>query len=509
MMPSGGGPALAAPARAESEAVTALANAFSSLSRRLLDGAGGVSVDVEEFSRLQPRREQVRLPTAKRDRYDRIGKRIAMGRAFTQSLVRFQFGIPILGIFEGYWRPMRVLFAHQNCPGQFRHLALALARDTGNQVAFITQPGRPQVPQAARVEYRTNRNPTVGIHPFIRDLEKHVINGQGAAKAAAELRHHGFVPDVIYAHPGWGEALYLKDVFPKVPLVLFCEFFYASEGADVGFEPSDPVSIDDQQRVRTKNGTLLLSFESMDHGISPTAWQRSRHPRHLLDSISVIHDGINCSVCAPNQSAELVLPNGKVLSRRDKVVTYVARNLEPYRGFPTMMRAAAALTRKRSDVHVVIVGADGISYGRRLPEGQTHRKNLLEELGPELERVHFLGQLPYTEYLKVLWVSAAHVYLTVPFVLSWSMLEAMSAGCLVLGSSTPPVTEVIESGKNGILVDFFDSEALSERLCHVLDHPDKYQGLRVEARRTIVARYALEQCLAAQIQTLKAQIQQS
>lgn len=401
---------------------------------------------------------------------------------------------------------MRVLFAHQNCPGQFRHLASALAQDTSNQVAFITQPGRPQVPQTIRVEYRTSRQSTAGIHPYVRDIERHVINGQGAAKAGAELLRHGFVPDVIYAHPGWGEALYLKDVFPKVPLVLFCEFFYASEGADVGFDPNEPISMEDRYRVRTKNATLLLSFLGMDHGISPTAWQRSRHPSHLQDSISIIHDGIDCSLCAPNPSAELCLPSGQVLSSRDKVVTYVARNLEPYRGFPTMMRAAAALTRKRGDVHVVIVGADGISYGRRLPEGQTYRQNLIQELGPGLERVHFLGRIPYTEYLKVLWVSSAHVYLTVPFVLSWSMLEAMSAGCLVLGSSTPPVMEVIEAGRNGLLVDMFEPEALSERLCHVLDHPDEYRGLRAEARRTITERYPLDKCLAAQMETLKAQV---
>ena len=187
----------------------------------------------------------------------------------------------------------------------------------------------------------------------------------------------------------------------------------------------------------------------------------------------------------------------------DEVVTYVARNLEPYRGFPVFMRAVEEICRRRPKAHVLIVGADGVSYGRSLPDGQTYREKALSEVEIDPARVHFLGRLSYEQYLKVLQVSAVHVYLTYPFVLAWSMLEAMASECLIVGSETAPVKEVIRDGENGLLVDFYDHLAIADRIDEVLDHEDRMADIRTRARRTIVRGYGLDKCLRDQIRMVE------
>lgn len=331
---------------------------------------------------------------------------------------------------------MKFLFVHQNFPGQYRHVARLLADDLANEVVAIGDTtnlkARPPIhPRIRCIGYAPHGGSTTQTHHYLRDMERHVRRGQNVARIALSLRDKGFRPDVIVAHPGWGESLFLRDVFPGVRLLNYCEYYYHGSGGDVGFDPEVPPTLDDQCKVRVKNATQLLSLEACDGAWSPTEWQRSRYPATYQQKLRVMHEGIDTRVVLPNPLATVSV-NGREFRAGEPVVTYVARNLEPYRGFHVFMRMLPELQAKNPQAQVIIVGGDGVSYGRRLPEGTTHRSLLVGELGAKVDwgRVHFAGQLPYADYLRVLQVSAAHVYLTYPFVLSWSMLEAMSGRVL-------------------------------------------------------------------------------
>ncbi len=407
---------------------------------------------------------------------------------------------------------MRILFVHQNTPGQYKHLVRHFAADPAHQVAFIGKVRR-ELPKGVQMAlYRPTREPGEGTHPYIRMFEGQVLHGQGAVRAGLALQKAGFTPDVICAHPGWGEALFLKDLFPDARLLLYCEFFYRADGSDVGFDPEKPVTLETRCRIRTKNAALLAGLEAMDWGVSPTDWQRRQHPDAFRPRISVIHDGVDTAVCRPDPAATVTLPDGRTLSREDEVVTYVARNLEPYRGFPTFMRAAAELLRRRPNLHILVVGGDEVSYGAPPEGGGTWRETMWRETmldaagNPrhEAARLHVLGKLPYDRYLSVLRISRAHIYLTFPFVLSWSMLEAMACGAVIVGSDTPPVAEVIEDGVNGLLTGFFDPLALADRVETALDDPELRAALSAAARMTVVERFDLATvCLPAQIRLLE------
>jgi glycosyltransferase involved in cell wall biosynthesis len=398
---------------------------------------------------------------------------------------------------------MKIVFMHQNFPGQYKHLARVLGADSRNQVYFVTKPKAAEISGVRKITYKLHREPQKTTHHYVVPLENAVLYGQAAARALMELKKTGFTPDVICAHPGWGEALYVKDVYPSVPLLNYFEFYYRSSGSDVGFDKEIEVTLNDICRIRTKNTNNLLSLEACDAGISPTRWQRKQFPKEFLYKIALIHDGIDTVIAAPDKDATFELPNGKTLTRKDEVVTYVARNLEPYRGFPVFMRAVEEICKRRPNAQVVIVGGDGVSYGRRLPKGETYRAKALSEVKIDNNRVHFLGYVPYDKFLKVLKVSSAHIYLTYPFVLSWSMLEAMSSGCLIIGSDTPPVAEVINDGKNGLLVDFYSEKQIADRVDEVMDHKDRMATIRRQARETVLERYELNNCLKKHIKLIK------
>jgi glycosyltransferase involved in cell wall biosynthesis len=340
---------------------------------------------------------------------------------------------------------MKILFIHQNMPGQFKHLAPAMAR-AGHEVRFLTQRSDVDLPGVLRATYAKPRAAHETTHHYVRLLENSVLAGQQVVRACLQFRREGFVPDVIVAHPGWGEALFVKDVWPHVPLLNYCEFYYGGEGSDIGFLPEEPADLDAICRVRARNAGHLLSLESCDAGITPTHWQHSRHPAPFRDKIRVIFDGIDSGLVRPAPRASVTLPGGGVLTAADEVITYVARNLEPYRGFPSFIRALPRLLELRPNARVVIVGGDEVSYGRSPPEAPNWREHMLREVSLDPARVHFTGRLPYAQYLALLQVSSLHIYLTAPFVLSWSCLEAMSAGCLVLASDTAPVAEAIADG---------------------------------------------------------------
>ncbi len=401
---------------------------------------------------------------------------------------------------------MKILFVHQNFPGQYAHLARHLATMPEHEVVFITQRKEASIPSVRKIVYTPNRKVAQSVHRYLAGTERFVINAQQVARAALALKKAGFVPDVMVGHNGWGEIWYLKDVFPSAPLLGYFEFFYRYHGADVGFDPDEPVALDDALCLRTRNAGNLLGLEAVDVGQTATEWQKSGYPPRYQSFLRVVHEGIDTRHVAPDTRARVTLPgSGDVLVAGDEVVTYVARNLEPYRGFTTFMRSLPAILEQRPGARVVVVGGDGVSYGHRLSCGVTYRARMMEELGAalDLSRIHFLGQVPYPIYLKILQVSRVHVYLTYPFVLSWSMLEAMSAGCLVVASDTAPVIEVIRDGENGLLVDFFSPTEVSARVVEALREPQAFQPIRNAARRTVIERYDLQTiCLPRQLRLL-------
>nr|NJM02838.1 glycosyltransferase [Desulfobacula sp.] len=385
---------------------------------------------------------------------------------------------------------MKILIIHQNFPGQFRHIARDWAAVPGWQVVGIGQESAPGIPGMRVVRYRLRRPPSTKQHPYLRQMEHAVLRGQAVARILIGLRGKGFIPDVILAHPGWGDTLYARDVFPHSRIIHFCEWYYGTDSADMGFDPEFPSNFDDHARVRTWNALHLLNLETCDQGVSPTIWQRNRHPETYREKIALIHEGINTEYLGPDPKAEFTAKNGITLRAGDPVITYVARNLEPYRGFHSFMRALEIIQQKHKQCHSLIVGGDEVSYGRAPSNAANWREKMLEEVKLDPDRTHFLGRVPYDVFSRVLQVSAAHIYLTYPFVLSWSILEAMASGCLVIGSRTPPVEEVLSSGQNGILADFFDTQAIAEQVIEALESPDRFSGMRSQAVSDIAEKYS-------------------
>lgn len=401
---------------------------------------------------------------------------------------------------------MKILFVHQNFPGQYLHLVRQLASIPGNEVVFLTQRTDATLPGVKKIVYRPQRPITTDVHHYLCDIEAGVLNAQNVARIALELKKEGFIPDVMCAHNGWGESWYLKDVFPNVPLVGYFEFFYRRFGADVGFDPAEPSPFDDGPRLRSKNMGNLIGLDACDYGQCPTQWQKSLYPAPYHPKLHVVHEGIDTSLVRPDPLARLSIPGtGLLLEAGAEIVTYIGRSLEPYRGFPSFMRSLPAILAQRPNAQVVVVGADSTSYGPPRADRRSYLEHMLEEMGTSIDktRIHFLGRVPYDAYLKILQVSRVHIYLTYPFVLSWSMLEAMAAGCTLVASRTAPVEEVVVDGVNGLLVDFFSPAEISERVIDVLAAPEAFVHLGQRARQHIVEHYDLRTvCLPQQLALL-------
>lgn len=402
---------------------------------------------------------------------------------------------------------MRTLFVHQSFPGQYRHVAAALARRKGHQVVALGEQRLGTIPGVKHIHYSKPDGAGDATHRYLRPLEASVRRGQATARAAAALKARGFEPDLVCCHPGWGEGLYLRDVFPKAKLLYYFEFFYSAHGADVGFASDEPVGLDEAARVRTLNANHLLCLEAADWGHTPTEWQRSRFPSWAQERITVVHEGVDTDLVKRDPNACFTLSDGRSLGGQDEVVTFVARGLEPYRGFPSFMRALPEVLRLRPRAQVVIVGGDEAQYGRRPTGASSWREAMLAEVGPQLdlERVHFVGRIPHPQLRALFSISAAHVYLTYPFVLSWSLIEAMASSCPVIGSATAPVQDVIQDGENGLLVPFSNAGFLAEKIVFLLEHPVKASDLAAAARRTAVDRFDLQRvCLPGSLALLDA-----
>ena len=400
---------------------------------------------------------------------------------------------------------MNILLVHQNFPGQFKHLAPAL-QARGHKVVAMAMAGGKAVDagglEIVRSKPRCGSAP--GLHPWVVDLEAKIIRGEASFRSAMKLRKAGFNPDVIVAHPGWGESMFLKEVWPRAKMGIYCEFFYQADGADTGFDPEFPVKDieGDSCRLHLKNVNNFLHFEVADAGLSPTQWQASTFPQPFRSRISVIHDGIDTRVVKPDANARLELQGKAMLTRESEIITFVNRNLEPYRGYHVFMRALPEILRRRPNAKVMIVGANGVSYGAAAPAGKTWRDIYLAEVQEriDLSRVHFLGNIPYGQFLALLQLSTVHVYHTYPFVLSWSLLEAMSTGCAIVASDTQPLHEAIHHGETGRLVPFFDIAKLTDEVCSLLDDPAQRARLGANARAHAVATYDLRSiCLPRQL----------
>jgi len=407
---------------------------------------------------------------------------------------------------------MHFLFVHQNFPGQFKFLAPALAADARNRVVAMTMK-KVQAVEWHGIKlrsYAANRGTTKGIHPWASDFETKIIRGEACFRAAQRLKAEGFTPDVIIAHPGWGESLFLKDVWPKAKLGIYCEFYYHHEGADVGFDQEFPARDDaDACRLRLKNINNLLHFQVADAGISPTEWQASTFPEPFRTRITVAHDGIDTEAVAPNPEISFAIHENVMLTKQDEVITFVNRNLEPYRGYHIFMRALPELLRRRPRAHVLIVGGSNVSYGARPEEGKTWKEIFIAEVRQQISdadwaRVHFPGTIPYPQFIKLLQLSTVHVYLTYPFVLSWSLLEAMSAGCAIVASNTKPLQEAIRHNETGRLIPFFDVTGLTNEVCALLDDPVDRARLGSSARAFAQTHYDLKTvCLPRQLKWVK------
>lgn len=386
---------------------------------------------------------------------------------------------------------MNILLIHQNFPGQFRGLAPALIA-AGHDVRAVSARKEKVLADVSNTTYVTTRGTTATIHPWLMSTETAVIRGEAVSSVVQRMVAEGWVPDVVLGHTGWGEMLFMRQVLPHARLIGFNELYYQTEGGNMDFDPEFPADPLANQRLSVRNMHLMSSLLACDVGITPTHWQASRFPPLLRQKLAVVHDGILTDQLQPDPTAWVSLNrDGMRFSEGDEVVTFINRNLEPMRGYHQFMRALPQILKQRPRAHVVIVGGDGVSYGSPAPAGTTYKQIYLNEVHSELDmsRVHFVSRVPYKVLLSLLRISAAHVYLTMPFVLSWSLLEAMSVGALVIGSDTAPVREVIEHDKNGLLVNYFDPKQIADTVCAVLENPKQYEHLRVAARQTVVQRY--------------------
>lgn len=389
-------------------------------------------------------------------------------------------------------KPRNILIVHQNFPGQFPHIADMLAA-RGDRVVTLggsTAKARGKMPL---FRWSAARGTTPGIFDPATRAEADLIRADAAARVAAQLAAKGYKPDLIVGHPGWGETIHLQEIWPKAKLILFGEFFYRSRGADVGFDAEfEKPGLAADMRVHAKNATGALAYAAADRIVCPTPFQASTFPVGLRHRISVVHEGLDLHRARRRPEASLALLDGRVLKPGDPVITYLSRNLERMRGFHIFMRALPEFLRDCPDAQVVVIGADtGAGYAGALPQGETWKRKMLAELGSRLDlsRVHFVGKVTHERMIDAFSVSAGHVYYTYPFVLSWSLVEAMGCECLIIGSDTPPLRDAVEPGMNGVLHPFFDIKALSRAMTDAIREPERFAAMRTAARETALARF--------------------
>ncbi|WP_171180950.1 glycosyltransferase family 4 protein [Ruegeria sp. HKCCD8929] len=396
---------------------------------------------------------------------------------------------------------MKILFVHQNMPGQYRELIQWLAAQGGHELVFLTQrTPAPEIPGVTSVVYRAHHTPAADAYGLSKVWEEAAGAGFGAAMAARRLdRDEGFRPDLVLGHTGWGELLFFKDIWPDVPVLGFFEYFYRMKGGLVGFDPADPPSDHAPFLMRARNTVPYANFDAVDLGQVPTEWQKGTFPAHFHSKFYTCHDGIRTDLLRPDPEVTLGLSRlERPVTRQDEVFTYMARNLEHSRGFHIFMRALPKILSARPNARVLVLGGNEVSYGSPSKHPGGLRGEMEAEVGAEIDwdRVHFLGRVPYSDFCKVVQLSRCHIYLTMPFVLSWSLLEAMAMQATVVSSDVAPVREVVTHGETGMLVDFFDVDRLAAQVIEVLTDPGGFAHLGRAARAHVVEKYDfLSRCL--------------
>jgi glycosyltransferase involved in cell wall biosynthesis len=385
---------------------------------------------------------------------------------------------------------VRVLYVHKNFPAQFGHLAQWLAKHHGFDCTFVSGHPAATIGGVRCIPYQPTGGATAGTHYLSRTFENCIAHAHGVYEACRA--HPELEPDLIVGHSGFGSTLFLADLF-AAPILNYFEWFYHARGADLDFRPDFPPAELSVLRARARNAMLLLDLQNCAAGCSPTEWQRSQFPAEYAGKIDVIFDGIDTALWRRREG----LPRrvaGRELPAGARVVTYAARGFEAHRGFDIFMRIAGRLCRERRDVVVVVVGEDRVCYGndRDVLGGRTMKEHLLAEGGWDPGRIWFVGPLPPEQLADALSLSDLHIYLTVPFVLSWSCMDALACGCTVLASDTPPVREMITHGRNGLLAGFFDGDAFVAQALRVLDDPAAFRPLGERAAEMIRERYSLD-----------------
>jgi len=395
---------------------------------------------------------------------------------------------------------MKFLFLHPAFPGPFLHLVHHLGI-SGHQVAFLTVSDEPgELPGVRRFNYKPGGNLSLRTHTYLRSMEKAILLGQASYQTAAKLKAQGFLPDAIIGQAGFGLTMYMKDLFPTVPLINHFDWYYNAHVNFANLDSQEHIVVEDECRIRTQNGPALLDLYNCDAGVIPTYWQHSQFPVEYARKIKVIFEGINTEAYRMQPSKRLVLPKiGLDLSRASEIVTYASTGLEPSRGFPQFMEAIAQVQQQRPECQVVVVGNDAVRHDVPLPSGQTWKKKMLKELPLDHNRLHFTGLLNREDFLTVLQASTVHVYLSRPFVLSRSMLEAMSCGCVLVASATQPVQEVVLDGVNGLLAEFSSPQKLATRVVEALADSSLRFALAHRARETILDRYDIRHMMPRQI----------
>ncbi|HEV3082570.1 MAG TPA: glycosyltransferase [Gemmataceae bacterium] len=388
---------------------------------------------------------------------------------------------------------MHVLFVHQNFPAQFGHIASYLVKNKGLRCTFVSQQPPGHGDGIERIQYHVQGGATQQTHYCSRTFENSVWHSHAvyeALRARPDIR-----PDLIVAHSGFLSTVFLRELY-NCPHVNYFEYFYWTTGSDMDFRPDFPYPEINKLRARARNATLLLDLDHCERGYSPTAWQRSRLPKLYHDKVQVIFDGIDTSLWRPRPGfprrvGNWVIPDGM------KVITYVSRGMESIRGFDIFMKMAKLLCERRKDVGFIVVGQDRICYGgdQEVIGNRTFKEWVLAQDSYDLSRFQFTGLMPTPLLAELFAVSDLHVYLTVPFVLSWSMMDALASGTTVLASDTAPVREMIEHGKNGLLIDFFDLDGMVNMATKVLDAPEDYKPLGQAGAAMIREKYSLDVCL--------------
>lgn len=385
-----------------------------------------------------------------------------------------------------------ILFVHNNFPGQFGFIARAMM-ERGCRVAAIASNGAKGIEGVTLVKWGLKRGTAKDIFPDAVRAEADLMRGRAAAECALKLREQGFSPKVIVGHPGWGEMIYMKEIWPNARQVLYGEYYYRSSGGDVGFDMEFGVPTQDELlRVHPKNATQILQYSEADRIVCPTPFQAGRFPSLLHNRITIIHEGVDVDAIKPAPSARVELSSGREVTRGDQVVTFINRRFEPMRGFHIFMRALPAMMNALPKAEFILIGADEPGgYGKPAPKGTTWGRVFLEEVKDNIDtsRLHFMGTVPHPVMLSALSISSAHVYYTYPFVLSWSLLEAMASECAIIASDTPPVRDALTHGVNAHLVDFFDVPGLSNAVATAVSKPETMAAMRLGARRSVVAEW--------------------